>query len=208
MKKSAILILGLCLLTVFSAQASIKFGVKGGVNLAKASFDADAIKPDNFTGFQVGVISEFTLPIIGLGMDAALLYSQQGVKFKKVDGIEDEDDVKTSSLNIPLNLKYKFSLVGLAGVYFTAGPYVSFKLSGDDFSFKSPASGLVQQYENKSFGAGLNFGAGVELLSHLQVGANYQLGLTDDYSSIGANSETLKGVGKTRIWSITAAYFF
>ena len=55
----------------------------------------------------------------------------------------------------------------------------------------------------KSFNAGLNLGAGVELIKHLQVGFNYALGLTDDYS---ASKFELNG--KNRGWSITAAILF
>ena len=41
---------------------------------------------------------------------------------------------------------------------------------------------VVDQVKAKNFSAGLNFGAGVELISHLQVGFNYGLGLTDNYA--------------------------
>ena len=41
---------------------------------------------------------------------------------------------------------------------------------------------VADQVKAKNFSAGLNFGAGVELISHLQVGFNYGLGLTDNYS--------------------------
>ncbi|MBS1319920.1 MAG: PorT family protein, partial [Parabacteroides sp.] len=51
--------------------------------------------------------------------------------------------------------------------------------------------------------AGLNFGAGVELISHLQVGINYGLGLTDNYSA-----EKYDLNAKNRGWSVTAAILF
>ena len=59
------------------------------------------------------------------------------------------------------------------------------------------------QQRAKSFNAGLNLGAGVELIKHLQVGFNYALGLTDDYSA-----SKLELNGKNRGWSITAAILF
>jgi len=63
------------------------------------------------------------------------------------------------------------------------------------------------QWKTKKFGVGLNFGAGVELFRHLQVGVNYQLALNDDYSNF--TIDELKGLkAKTRIWSLTAAYLF
>ena len=45
--------------------------------------------------------------------------------------------------------------------------------------------------------------SGVELIRHLQVGFNYALGLTDDYSA-----SKLDLNGRNRGWSITAAILF
>jgi hypothetical protein len=41
---------------------------------------------------------------------------------------------------------------------------------------------LNHRLRQNLFGAGVNLGAGVELLNHLQVGVNYSIGLTDNYS--------------------------
>ncbi|MDL2323482.1 PorT family protein, partial [Bacteroidales bacterium OttesenSCG-928-A17] len=95
MKKNVLLVILLLTVGVFSAQAGIKFGVKAGVNLANASFDKEVVDPSNFTGFQAGVITEFTLPVLGWGFDAALLYSQQGLKFDKTDL---EEEIKLNTL--------------------------------------------------------------------------------------------------------------
>ena len=195
-------------MSAFSLQAGIRIGAKAGLNLANASFSTDAIQSDNFTGFQVGPILEFST-LSGFGVDAAVLYSQQGLKFKGTS-ITNESEEKVSTLNIPVNLKMKFSLASMAGVYVSAGPYISFKLD-DQLSINNEVS---SQWENKNFGVGLNFGAGVELLKHLQVGANYQFALNDDYSSIMSASDNQGRIAmptfnaKTRIWSITATYFF
>ncbi len=189
MKKNILIIISLFFLTIVPAQA-VRLGIKTGVNLSKASFSWNALNPDNFTGFQVGPIMEFHLPIIGLGMDAAILYSEQGFK------LEGETQ-KTQSIDIPLNLKYKFELLNIIGIYGTAGPYASFRISGDNFSVPD----ITDQFKYKTFGAGLNFGFGVEILKHLQIGANYQLALTDDYS---VNNYSVK----MKTWSVTAAYFF
>lgn len=196
MKKNVLLVILLLTVGVFSAQAGIKFGVKAGVNLANASFDKEVVDPSNFTGFQAGVITEFTLPVLGWGFDAALLYSQQGLKFDKTDL---EEEIKLNTLELPVNLKFKLGLLNLLGAYLTTGPNFSFSLS-DGWK------GLENQYKSESFGFGWNFGLGVEILSHLQVGANYKLGLTDDYKALNINPEAIKG--KPRTWSITAAYFF
>ncbi len=189
MKRTVLIIISFFCFAIFPAHA-IKWGLKAGVNLSEASFNWNALNPDNFTGFQAGPIIEFNLPIIGLGMDAALLYSQQGFK---VDG----NTEKFATLDIPLNLKYKLGLLGAIGIYGSAGPYASFRVSGDNFS----VADIPDQFKQKTFGAGLNFGFGVELLKHLQIGANYQLKLTDDYSAGEYDV-------KTKTWSVTAAFFF
>lgn len=192
----------LCM-SAFSLQAGVRIGVKGGVNLANASISTDALKTDNFTGFQVGPIIELST-LSGFGLDAAVLYSQQGFEVKELSFKE-----KAATLDVPVNLKLKFSLADQMSIYLSAGPYLSFKLD-DQVSFGQ----IQQEWSTKKFGVGLNFGAGVELLKHLQVGVNYQLCLNDDYSN-GVSITDYEGRltipdfnAKTRIWSITAAFFF
>jgi hypothetical protein len=200
MKKNLFLLVVLLLTAGMTAQAQFKFGLKAGVNLSNVSLSgdgADNVKTENLTGFQVGPTIELMIPIINLGIDASLLYSQQGSKIT-VDGKKEE--FKTNTMEIPLNLKYKISALDIVGVYLAAGPYVSFKLSDN----------VIDAYKAKSFGAGLNFGLGVELFAHLQVGANYKLGLTDDYGTADAvniATAAFKG-GQQRGWIISAAYFF
>jgi hypothetical protein len=46
----------------------------------------------------------------------------------------------------------------------------------------------------------------VEVVKHLQVGLNYDLGLTNNYGSTSESTESISG--KNRGWSITAAILF
>ena len=191
--RKIIIIFAIFLTSVFSIQAGVRIGVKGGLNLAKASFNSDAIKTDNFTGFQVGPILE--IGGAGLGVDAAILYNRYGLKHHELK-------LTTSSLDVPVNLKFKFSLVDFFGIYASAGPYVSFRLED-----KINLTQFKDQWVSKDFGVGLNFGAGFELLKHFQVGANYQLGLNNSYTDLSwGDFKDLKA--KTRIWSLTATFFF
>jgi hypothetical protein len=213
MKKSLIFLVVL-FVSWSAVQAQIKFGLKAGVNLSSVSLEGNLVnnlKVDNFTGFQVGPMVEFTVPVLGIGFDAAVLYSNEGFKLDGVTfdnvGTAIETEAKTyksNNLLIPVNFKYKLIILGVAGVYATAGPYAKFSLDNN----------LKNQYESKSFGFGLNFGAGVELLKHLQVGVNYQLGLTEDYSKLEVPGLTdIPGFtadikGQPKGWSVTAAYLF
>jgi len=201
MKKNVVILIALLFIGGITAQAQLKYGLKAGVNISKADFDTKVIDSnvEDLTGFQVGPMIEFMVPIIGIGFDASLLYSQQGFKIKS---IIDEKSYKTNTLDIPVNLKYKLTFMDVAGAYLAAGPYASFNLSDN---FKNTV-------EAKTFGAGLNFGLGVELLGSLQIGASYKLGLTDDYSTLSSTNEygiempSFKGTQSG--WTISAAYFF
>jgi len=210
MKKRITIILAVIFCTsTFSLHAGVRIGAKAGVNLANATFSTSVLETNNFTGFQVGPMIEIS-GLTGFGLDAAVLYSEQGVKFSgtSISALSG----KSSTLDVPVNLKFKLPLANLLGIYLTAGPYISFKLDNQNTSSQDQAL-IKEEWMNKNFGVGLNFGAGFELFKHLQIGVNYQLALNDDYSTgihfadyFGNLSSEIKG--KTRIWSITAAYFF
>ena len=62
-----------CLWIALPAQAQVKFGLKGGLNISTLSFSQDVVKGDNRTGFFVGPMVEFTLPVVGLGFDDRMI---------------------------------------------------------------------------------------------------------------------------------------
>ena len=177
------------------AQAQLRFGVKGGLNITSVHFDSDLLKSDNVTGFHIGPMIEATMPLLGFGFDAALLYSQKGMESSS-SGVK--TTMKTSYIDVPVNLKWKFGLP-IVKAYLAAGPYASFRVGGDKIW-----NVLSDQLETKSFGAGLNCGAGVEEFNHLQVGFNYELGLTDNFSAEKLDLSS----NKNRGWTISAAILF
>ena len=185
------LMIAVCIGMAMPAQAQIHFGVKGGLNLSKASFSnvSENFKKDNFTGFIIGPMAEFNIPIVGLGVDASLLFAQRGVKVTPEGA--DEYTVKQNGLDIPVNLKYNIGLGSLLGLYIAAGPDFYF-----DFEKKS---GI----DKKKAEVGINVGAGVKLLNHLQVGANYNIPLGDT-----AKIEGTDGSYKTKTWQVSVAYIF
>lgn len=89
MKKvfSILLVAVCCLALATPAQAQLKWGVKGGVNMSKIDWNGgfDGNK-DNSTGFFIGPMAEFTIPVIGLGIDGAVMYSQRGKELDVIDG--------------------------------------------------------------------------------------------------------------------------
>ena len=185
------LMIAVCIGMAMPAQAQIHFGVKGGLNLSKASFSnvSENFKKDNFTGFFIGPMAEFNIPIVGLGVDASLLFAQRGVKVTPEGA--DEYTVKQNGLDIPVNLKYNIGLGSLLGLYIAAGPDFYF-----DFEKKS---GI----DKKKAQVGINVGAGLKLLNHLQVGANYNIPLGDTADFEGTDASY-----KTKTWQVSVAYIF
>ncbi|MCD8261028.1 MAG: porin family protein, partial [Bacteroides sp.] len=175
------------------ALAQMGFGVRGGLNLAKASFSRSDFNVDNRTGFFIGPMAEFTVPLIGVGMDAALLFSQRNVEVEN-------DMIRQNGFEIPVNLKYTLGFSRLLAAYLATGPNFIFDLSKD-------RSKNVFDYElNRSYVA-WNIGAGIKLLHHLQFGINYNI----PFSSSGTITKKRDGEEynyKSKIWQVSMTYMF
>jgi hypothetical protein len=181
-KVISVMMVVVALMMAAPAQAQlIKFGVKGGVNMSELDFDGGYEgNKDNATGFFIGPMAEFTLPIVGLGIDGAVMFSQRGKNETKEQGFE-----------VPVNLKYTIGLGSMAGVYLAAGPDFFFNLK--DFN--------VEGGKAKKSQVAVNIGAGLKLLSKLQLGVTYQIPMGDSFE--WKNLE-----GKNKTWQVSAAYMF
>lgn len=189
-----VLLIAVCMGMAMPAQAQLKWGVKGGLNVSKVTFDSDLFKSDNMAGFFIGPMAEFTIPVIGLGVDGSLLFSQKGVK-------ADNDASKQYGFDIPVNLKYNIGLGSLVGIYIAAGPDFYFDIS------KDKGWGNIAEAKKKRAQVGINVGAGVKLLGHLQIGANYNIPLGDSFS-LETAGQAVFGGAKTKTWQVSAAYIF
>ena len=163
----SLLVLAMTIMFVSNADAQIKFGVKGGLNLTNMSFSQDAFNTSNRTGFFVGPTVKFTLPVIGLGVDAAALYDER-------DGKVDDKTLKQQSINIPVNLRYTIGLGDVAGIYFAAGPQFGFNVGDDSYDW-TDANSYKNTFQMKKSNFSVNLGAGVTLLKHLEIGAAYNI---------------------------------
>ena len=193
-----VVVLFAALMTAVPAQAEVKFGLKGGLNLTSISLDANAISKSNQAGFFIGPTFKFTIPIVGLGFDASALYDQRKAK-------SDDVDIKQQSIQIPVNLRYGIGLGSTASIYFFAGPQFGFNVG--DKTIKS----VVDEWTFKSSNVSGNVGAGLMLLGHLQVSVNYNFALgktgeLDEYLPGAVNA--IKENGKLNAWQIGVAYFF
>ncbi len=163
MKKIVLLATVLWVYCLGQADAQVHFGIKGGINFN--NFDYKSAKTDltldNSTGWQAGILLQFKVPVVGLGVQPELLYT-----VKKAD-IDNESN-SISYFEVPLNVRWGFNLVVIRP-FIMGGPYFSYAvdMSGDTFKDK------VNRFD---WGVGL--GGGVERWK-LQLALRYSWGLQD-----------------------------
>lgn len=194
-----------------SAQAQVKFGLKGGLNVTNMSLNSEVFDADNQTGFFIGPTVKFTLPIVGLGIDASALYDQRDAKVKvEGDGASVESKIKNQSINIPINLRYGVGLGSTASLFLFAGPQFGFNVGDKNQSLYKD----VAQWRLKSSTFSVNVGLGAMLLSHLQISANYNIacgktGETTVSEALGTTAqEVFSKRGRANAWQIGLAYYF
>ena len=208
MKKSMMLFV-LAFVTLFATEskAQINFGVKGGLNVTRMSFDESLIKEDNRCGFFFGPSVKFTLPVIGLGMDVSALYDQREAK---IEG--GNENLKQQQIVVPVNARYGFGLGDDASIYFFAGPQFGFNVGSKDQTIVKDIADWTLKTSNFS----VNLGFGLMLVKHLQISANYNIacGTTGEMSFSKAADKTWKALagktkdGRANAWQIGLAYYF
>lgn len=176
MKKLLVAVIALFMGTTAFSQG-IDLGVKVGANFATLSGAVDGLS--NKTGFHAGAFAgvKFT----NVGIQADLLYSQQGAKF-------DGGEFDLSYVNVPVVVKYYI----FKGLNLQVGPQFGFVV---DDNMKKVLGEIAKA---ESFDLSGVVGAGYDLLG-LRFDARYNFGLTDVVD--GAKS-------KNNVFSLALGYSF
>ena len=185
------------------SNAQIKLGLTGGLNLTNVNVKDAAGTVKGRTGFFIGPTVKFTLPIVGLGIDASAVYDQRE---GKVDVGGNEQTIKSQSIQIPINVRYGMGLGDLLEVFAFAGPQFGFNVGSNK---KLDEIGAAE-WTLKSANLSANLGIGLTVLSHLQAKFNYNwaLGKTGEVErTIGGVKEAI-GSAKFNCWQISLAYWF
>lgn len=180
------------------ARAQFRFGLKAGVAVNSLHFNTSTFDSENRAGFTGGAMLEFTAPVSGLGVDLSLMYVRRNARWMEDNEIASDN---RDYIDIPLNLKWRMNIPLINNI---VRPFLS---TGPSFSFLTSGRSVGSVYRNRKFDTAWNFGFGVELLRHVQVGASYGVGLTKALKTVGATS-TANIKGRNRYWTITAAYLF
>jgi opacity protein-like surface antigen len=172
----------------FANAQDVKFGVKGGLNVATLTGDIDDVSSK--VGFHIGGFAEIKVSD-KFAVQPELLFSTQGAKS---DG---DGKLNLSYINIPVMAKFyvadAFSL--------EAGPQIGFLTTA------KADGGSVEvdiKDEMKSVDFGLNFGAGYDFTENLSAGLRYNLGLSNTFKTEAG--EDFKA--KNSVFSLSLGYKF
>jgi hypothetical protein len=202
--------LALMTMATIPASAQVKLGVKGGLNVSKMSVSSDVLDADNRAGWFFGPTLKLTVPIVGLSFDVSALYDQKSTKVS--DDNNGSKTIKQQAIDIPVNVRYGVGLGDAANIFFFAGPQFAFNVGDKEFKWNSTSS-YENTFQLKKSTLSVNVGAGVTLLSHLQLTANYNIacGKTGDATVRNTVEKTSQAVvknGRTNSWQVGVAYFF
>lgn len=191
------------------SQAQFNFGVQAGLNLTNISdfsLNAQGVENaiSNKAGFFVGPTVKFTLPIVGLGIDAAALYDQREAK-------TNGETLKSQSIQIPINVRYGIGLGSMAEIFAFAGPQFGFNIGDKDKTW-GDVKNTAAKWTLKSSNVSANVGIGATILSKLQLKVNYNIALgktgeVDIKEGADAAWKTITGA-KANAWQVSAAYYF
>lgn len=188
------------------AQPERRWGVTIGGNYNEIHFkQTDIFDSDRMFGGSIGLTGDMMIPGVGFGIDASILYTLRQGKVHFGDkrawesqGIETQA-VQLHYIDIPLNLKFRYSRLG--GLESSIMPFV---YAGPTFSFLAGHNKVGNALDYTTVNVLLHAGVGVELFNKVQISGGYSF-------SVGQNLKTKildQHEAKLRTWFVQATYFF
>ena len=198
----------LALMGYTASQAQVSFGIEGGANYSNYN-----VKATDYTGatvsqsttaatsFRAGVDLDFGLSD-NFSIQPGVLYVVNGYSVSQM-GLT--GTVTVNTLTIPLNFIYKTGQPGGGRLFFGAGPYLGYNLSGTKnasaFGISNSASmnfGTDQSKDDmKAIDYGVGANVGYQFAFGLFIRLNYQMGLANLTVASGGGTITNYNAGGT-----------
>ena len=184
-----------------TASAQFKFGIVAGMNMSKLSFDdGKYFNSEHRAGWYVGPKVWFSIPVVGLGINASAQYSQRRMNVKSGDGEDAVSDSKNlNTIEIPINVRYTLGLGSIASVYAETGPQFGFNVGNKTVS---------EVAKFKSSNVTWNVGIGARVLGHLEAGVGYNIALSKFGELVPDALTGTKNDFKSNTWQVQLAYLF
>lgn len=169
------LVIGLLgMVSLINAQSAF-MSIKGGLNIS--NFYGNNLSDKNMKpGFNVGVGVDLEF-LTDISLQTGLYFSSKGAEYTTniPIGIEDvEYDVTANYIQLPIHLAYKIEVRPGSKVFFHAGPYMAYGISGkrnikskyspdlDKFFGQKEVNTFDKHYGYKRFDYGVGVGVGME----------------------------------------------
>lgn len=202
-----------------SAQAiGFDWGITGGLNMTKLKLSDEykgILDGKNQAGWFAGLKANVGL-IAGFGLDGAVVYNQrkfylEGAEIGNYNLVSSYKTYRT--IEIPINLKYSIGLGSMAAVYVSTGPQFGFNVGSRNWNiFSENYTGGDGLFRTSNMSTTWNVGAGVKVLSHLDVGVSYNMGLgkvgETALSNITGEQIETKDDYKANTFQVQMTYYF
>lgn len=197
----SVLVVAACAVASPVSARTFGFGVTGGLNVSK--LDEDGAKSNS--GWFAGVTAKVTVPVLGFGLDGALLYSTEKVE-------AEAKDKNAQYISVPVNLRYDFQLPVVSKVlvpYAFLGPQFDWNINNAKLNFfDEEEGGYGLKAKDATWKA--NFGIGALLFNHVQVSYAYSLPISNSWSwdTVYDNVEGARKNTKLATHKVGVTYFF
>lgn len=200
--KLLLVVLALFSFTSINAQ---RLGIRAGVNLSNPKVELNGMDSKSYTGFNIGMVSDFNLPFSGWKINTGLLFSNQGFALRQDYGNNSgvTYNFVTNTIEIPVNVRKEFNLLIFKSLFVQAGLYSSYALTG---RVKDGDTSHSLDFKNNSdrFDGGMSAGVGSYLTKNIQVIINYDYGFAKSEMNFGDQVIS----SQNRRWSFSAGYMF
>lgn len=184
------------MVTALPATAQVRFGIRAGVTLGELRFDRDVINSDNRAGYTGGLLLDFNVPVVGIGLEASAMYTYR--KNRLTDG---GLVFRRHYIDIPVYARYRLAIPAVERYF---APYI---FTGPNFSVlfseNAPAT-----YSNSKTYLSWDVGGGMDLFHHLRLSAAYGIGISKAMEYINSEYNGDKVHGKDSYWTVSAAWLF
>lgn len=205
MKKLTVLLLSFVMLLFTAviqntnAQSPIDFGVKTGVNVSNFAGTDDS--PDFRTGLMVGVAADLSFPLLPVGVETGLYYSQKGAEIS-MGGLTSA--TRLDYLEVPVLAKISLGPPGPLSIHLLAGPYAGLNINAEQEDPGEDPIDISDAVNALDIGGTIGVGASVSaLLTKVDVQARYSRGFNSVFEENGNGDDP-----KNSVFTVSVGIFF
>ncbi len=195
---------------------SLKFGLKGGINIASQTDSRETgIGMEPRIGFNIGGYLNYKFTD-DFALQPEIFYTTQGNRFYQyIDGVKLDLIFMLDYIAVPLMIKYypskNFNLEFGPQMAFNVNKKIKLKAEGQTLTYDIDdffSSGGLD-FKTNTFDFGLNFGMGYELDNGLNFNGRYSLGMTKVFegSDVVRSDGTPQNI-KNSVFSFGLGYSF